>query len=167
MCTCSLAYINYSIWLDASQRSWDGIWLNRSARDVKCKSALSSPKDWILRYIKTYLFYCKHHLKFSHYKTPQINVKWFQPVCGGTHSVLVLFLTMSFSSRYFQPHEKCLFDPDMCRKTHVREPLRGNWGDSLLIHWGGHKAGMYLLRRGAFIVSDVHRNAQDISRFSR
>ena len=24
-------------WLDASQRSWDGVWLNRSAREVKCK----------------------------------------------------------------------------------------------------------------------------------
>ena len=40
-----------------TQRSWDGIWLNRSAGEVKCKSALSSPKDWILRYIKIYLFY--------------------------------------------------------------------------------------------------------------
>ena len=29
--------INCSIWLDASQRSWDGVWVNRSAREVKCK----------------------------------------------------------------------------------------------------------------------------------
>ena len=30
--------INCSIWLDASPRSWDGVWLNRSAREVKCKA---------------------------------------------------------------------------------------------------------------------------------
>ena len=48
--------INCSIRLDASQRSWDGVWLNKSAREVKCKSALSSPEDWILRYIRTYPF---------------------------------------------------------------------------------------------------------------
>ena len=30
--------INCSIRLDASQRSWDGVWLNRSAREVKCKA---------------------------------------------------------------------------------------------------------------------------------
>ena len=29
--------INCSIWLDASQRSRDGVWLNRSVREVKCK----------------------------------------------------------------------------------------------------------------------------------
>ena len=29
--------INCSIWLDASQRNWDGVWLNGSAREVKCK----------------------------------------------------------------------------------------------------------------------------------
>ena len=56
MCMSTLSHINCGMWLDASQRSWDCIWLNRSAREVKCKSALSSPKDWILRYIKTYLF---------------------------------------------------------------------------------------------------------------
>ena len=54
-CTSSLSHINCTMWLDASQRSWDDIWLNRSAGEVKCKSALSSPMDWILRYIKTYL----------------------------------------------------------------------------------------------------------------
>ena len=48
--------INCSIWLDASQGSWDGVWLNRSARKVKCKSALSSPEDRILRYTRTYLY---------------------------------------------------------------------------------------------------------------
>ena len=47
--------INCSIWLDASQRSWDGVWLNRSAGEVKWKSALSNPEDWILRCIRTYL----------------------------------------------------------------------------------------------------------------
>ena len=30
-----------------------------TAREVKCKSALSSSEDWILRYIRTYLFYNK------------------------------------------------------------------------------------------------------------
>ena len=30
--------INCSIRLDASQRSWDGVWLNKSAREVKCKA---------------------------------------------------------------------------------------------------------------------------------
>ena len=29
--------INCSIWLDASQSSWDGVWLNRSVMEVKCK----------------------------------------------------------------------------------------------------------------------------------
>ena len=33
-----------------------GILLNRSIGEEKCKSASSSPEDWILRYIKTYLF---------------------------------------------------------------------------------------------------------------
>ena len=59
MCMSSLSHINCSIWLDASQRSWDSIWLNRSAGEVKCKTSLSNPKDWILRYIKTYLFIIK------------------------------------------------------------------------------------------------------------
>ena len=31
--------------------------MNRSAGEVMCKSALSSPIDWILRYIKTYLYF--------------------------------------------------------------------------------------------------------------
>ena len=31
--------INCSIRLDASQRSRDGVWMNRSAREAKCKSA--------------------------------------------------------------------------------------------------------------------------------
>ena len=39
--------INYGIWLDASQRSWDGVWFNRLAWEVK---------DPILRYIRTYLY---------------------------------------------------------------------------------------------------------------
>ena len=30
--------INYSIWLDASQRGRDGVWANWSVREVKCKS---------------------------------------------------------------------------------------------------------------------------------
>ena len=30
--------INCSIWLDASQRSRNGVWVNRSVREVKCKS---------------------------------------------------------------------------------------------------------------------------------
>ena len=32
------SHINCSIWLDASQRSRDGIWVNRSVREVKCKA---------------------------------------------------------------------------------------------------------------------------------
>ena len=30
--------INCSIWLDASQWSWDSVWLNRSVKEVKCKA---------------------------------------------------------------------------------------------------------------------------------
>ena len=30
--------INCSIWVDASQRSRDGVWVNRSVREVKCKA---------------------------------------------------------------------------------------------------------------------------------
>ena len=30
--------INCTIWLDASQRSWDGVWVNRSVKEVKCKA---------------------------------------------------------------------------------------------------------------------------------
>ena len=51
------SHINYSIWLDASQRSWDGVWLNRSAGEVKYISALSSPDDWILCWIRNYLYF--------------------------------------------------------------------------------------------------------------
>ena len=32
------SHINCSIWLDASQRSRDGVWVNRSVREVKCKA---------------------------------------------------------------------------------------------------------------------------------
>ena len=38
-----------------SQRSGDGVWLKTSAREVMY-SALSSPENWILHYIRTYLF---------------------------------------------------------------------------------------------------------------
>ena len=42
--------INCSIWLDDSQRSRDGVWVNRSVREVKCKAL------WmVLRYIRTCL----------------------------------------------------------------------------------------------------------------
>ena len=58
--------INCSIWLDASQRIWDGVRLNRSAREVKCKSTLSNPEDWMLCYIRTYLFiFFTSHLSFA------------------------------------------------------------------------------------------------------
>ena len=30
--------VNCSIWVEASQRSWDGVWVNRSVREVKCKA---------------------------------------------------------------------------------------------------------------------------------
>ena len=33
-------------WLDASQRSWDGVWLNRSARKVKCKALWAILRIW-------------------------------------------------------------------------------------------------------------------------
>ena len=41
-------------WLDASQRSWDGVCLNRSAREVKCK-VLWAIQNWLQRYARTYL----------------------------------------------------------------------------------------------------------------
>ena len=50
MCTSSLSRINCSIWLDASQRNRDGVWVNRSVREVK-----NGPEDWILRNIRTCL----------------------------------------------------------------------------------------------------------------
>ena len=34
--------INCSIRLDASQRRWDGVWVNRSVREVKCKALWAS-----------------------------------------------------------------------------------------------------------------------------
>ena len=44
---------NCSIWLDA----WtDGVWVNRAVREVVW-SALSGPEDWILRYIRTCLYF--------------------------------------------------------------------------------------------------------------
>ena len=42
MCTRWHSRINCNIRLDASKRSWEGVCVNRSAREVKCKSALSS-----------------------------------------------------------------------------------------------------------------------------
>ena len=35
--------INCSIWLDASLRSWDGVWLNRSARELQYNTAIWYP----------------------------------------------------------------------------------------------------------------------------
>ena len=32
------SHIHCSIWLDASQGSRDGVWVNRSVREVKCKA---------------------------------------------------------------------------------------------------------------------------------
>ena len=43
-------------WIGVDDGLTYGIWLNKSAGEIKCKSAASSPKDWILRYIKIYLF---------------------------------------------------------------------------------------------------------------
>ena len=37
ICTRSLRTL-ISVWLDASQGSWDGVWLNRSVRELKCKA---------------------------------------------------------------------------------------------------------------------------------
>ncbi len=54
LCTSGLREL-IAAWLNASQRSRDGIQSNRSARE-KIKSALSNPDDWILRYIRTYLY---------------------------------------------------------------------------------------------------------------
>jgi len=58
VCTTSLRAL---ILAYASQRSWEGVWLNRSAtaREVKRNRTLSSPVYWILRYIWTYLFKCE------------------------------------------------------------------------------------------------------------
>ena len=42
--------INCNIWLDVSQRSRDGVWVNRSVRGVKCKALWT-----VLHYIKTCL----------------------------------------------------------------------------------------------------------------
>ena len=39
----------------------DGPRLNGSAREYSVKSALSNSKDWILRYIRTYLFLHSPH----------------------------------------------------------------------------------------------------------
>ena len=43
--------LNCSIWLDVSQTSWDGVWLNRSIREVKCKTLWAVLMDWLLSYI--------------------------------------------------------------------------------------------------------------------
>ena len=54
--------INCSIWLDASQISWDGVWLSTSTREVKCKVLWA-----ILRigycYVRTYLYFITCMLK--------------------------------------------------------------------------------------------------------
>ena len=56
LCTSSLREI--AAWLDASQRSRDGLRLNRAAREYSAKSALSNAKDWILRCVRTHLYFC-------------------------------------------------------------------------------------------------------------
>ena len=39
--------------------------MNRSVREVKCKRALSGPEDWILRYVRTCLFFVKMSVRVS------------------------------------------------------------------------------------------------------
>ena len=52
------SHINYSIWLDASQRSRDGVWVNRSVREVKLKCfELSWGLDTALHKNLALLFY--------------------------------------------------------------------------------------------------------------
>ena len=81
--------INCSIWLDASQRSQDGVWVNMSVKEVKCKSTLSSPEDRILRYVRTYFlhWHCAR-FKGKATDTPDSNVRcllaetrWITSVC--------------------------------------------------------------------------------------
>ena len=44
-----------SVWPDVSQRSWNGVWSNRSAGS-KVWSSLSSHEDCMMCYISTYLY---------------------------------------------------------------------------------------------------------------
>ena len=46
-------------WLNASQRSRDGLGINRS----EVQSALNSPKDWIPRFIRFYTLFQRRHAK--------------------------------------------------------------------------------------------------------
>ena len=86
--------ITCGIWLDASQRSWDGVWLNRSVREVKCKSNLRSPEDWILRYIRTYLFLLVAVLPVSYlFDTSIVRMLW-------------ALMMVIFTKRYFYKNAK-------------------------------------------------------------
>ena len=46
-----------AMWLNVSQRSWDNVQLNRSAREETIKRCEESHKDWILHYVWTCLYY--------------------------------------------------------------------------------------------------------------
>ena len=71
--------------------------MNRSVREViqvKCKSALSGPEDWILRYIRTCLFFkVVEHLNISgkYFIMPNklIFHNIFEKVLVCAHNVLV------------------------------------------------------------------------------
>ena len=66
-----------------SQRSWDGVWLNRSAREVMCKTNL---EDWILRYVRTYLYLVSPTARPG-WLSEGIAHGWCRPRCHlwGTH----------------------------------------------------------------------------------
>ena len=55
--------INCSIWLDASQRSRDGVWVNRSVWEVKCKALWTVLRTG--RYIRTCLYKTFSTLKYE------------------------------------------------------------------------------------------------------
>ena len=56
--------INCSIWLDASQRSRDGIWVNRSVREVKCKALWTVLRTGYWIYINLpFLHTCCYHTR--------------------------------------------------------------------------------------------------------
>ena len=52
------SHINCSIWLDASQGSRDGVWVNRSVREVKCKALYMYIYVYIYIYTYTHIYTC-------------------------------------------------------------------------------------------------------------
>ena len=85
----------------ASRRSRVGVGMNRSAREgKKCiKSALSGPTDWILRYIKAYLYLLLASCSSSHTQNKWCNlllvvgcsVPVWVCVCACVHACMCLY----------------------------------------------------------------------------